>query len=66
MSARPGSRSGRSSSVPSAWCSAPGPLGISDTSRYGPRTTPIGVIVNVLGRSSLIARSLARIIIACA
>ena len=43
----PASSSGRSSRVPSAWCSAPGPFGISDVSRYGLRTKPIGLIANV-------------------
>ena len=44
MSCSPPSSSGRSSRAPSARCSAPGPLGISEVSRYGLRTKPIGLI----------------------
>src|ERR1700730_7885314 len=48
MSVSPDSNGGRISSTPSAWCSAPRPLGTCAVSAYGVRTTPIGSIGKIM------------------
>ena len=52
MSWRPASSSRAISRMPSALCSAPGPLGICAASVYGLRTVPMGCMVNMADSES--------------